>query len=288
MTEVYRDSINRTVELVVPGATVTTVKIIRDDLDTLISPAASVVTVPYSTTNMDGEFDVEWTYTVDGNVYIRKERHAVVTPYFTQTELVNHDPDMSILTAEKVVKLERLVRGVIDAFCGHNFGLERGIIVAYGTGGSVLHLSKRVEAIVSIGLYDTPLSKFGVAFRAVNQGYGIELSGYSADASIKVPAYEEQTYAYTLPMGSVFRENASYLVEGVFGYHSIPSDVKLAALLLAEMFSCDEELWRDRYIQSISGEGFSFTFKSDAFVGTGSVTADQLLGKYVANKLAII
>ena len=77
-------------------------------------------------------------------------------------------------------------------------------------------------------------------------------------------------------------------MKGAFGWESIPSDIKDAAMLLAELFSCNEATWRDRYIKAIRAADWRFDFDGRAFEGTGSVSVDRLLEKYTVNRFAII
>lgn len=283
MTEIYRDTAGKVLTLGIAGATVTAVKFVRNGTDIPATPSGNDVVVPYSLTYLNGEFDVVWTYTHNAVSFVRTDRHNVVCPYFTQAELVENDPDMSTLTTTQVIKLERLVRGVIDHHAGQNFGYEAGTIKEYGTGDSVLRTSKRVLSITSIALALYPDLPLEAQYRVLDSGFVLERVEPDAEYTVKTDNQDS-----SVPFGSAFRNNSPYLVTGYFGWYSIPYDVNLAALILAEQFSCDETLWRDRYIKSIRGEGFDLEFRSDAFVGTGSVTADQLLSQYVVNKLAII
>jgi hypothetical protein len=286
MTDIYRDTTDAVVTLAV--GTAVSVKFYRNGDTTEATPVGNTVVVPYSITRTDGLFLTQWTYTVGSDTYTREDESAVVTPYFTQAELVEHDPDMSTLTLEQVVKLERLVRGVVNFYTGQSFGLESGTVTAYGTGDSILLTDVRVQTITSIAQAAYPDFPYEVPFRPINQGFAVEMVGLLPDDSIKVPAWEESQLGVYVPTASSFVNNVPYLITGEFGYSTVPSDVNLAALTLAEEFSCDENLWRDRYLKTISGDGFDIEFRSDAFVGTGSVIADQLLGKFVTNKLAII
>lgn len=193
---------------------------------------------------------------------------------------------MNALSAEQVIKLERLVRGIINSYTGQSFGLESGTITCYGNDDSILMTKKRVVSITSITEAAYPTTLFTNAHRIVNDGYAIEAEYPSPADNSKAVILSEGMYGREY--WSLFVNNLPYLVTGTFGWNTVPFDVNLAALHLAEEFSCDETLWRDRYIKSIKGEGFDIEFRSDAFTGTGSVVADQLLGKYIANKLAII
>ena len=286
MAEIYRDDVTKEVTLAITGGTVQSVKFVRQGVETTGVFTGNTVLIPYSITYRDGDFDVVWTYTVGPVVYTRTERNTIVTPYFTATDLTTFDSDMSTLLPAQVTKLERLVRGIITAFTGQSFGLEQAALVCYGNGDSILMTDRRVVSITSVAEIANPAVLFSNAFRPVNGGFALEAIEPAFSDNTKMLILSEQIYGDGWWAG--FKNNLPYLVTGTFGWDFVPDGVNLAALYLAEEFSCDETMWRDRYLKSIKGEGFDIEFRSDAFIGTGSVTADQLLSKYVANKLAII
>lgn len=289
MAEIYRDDATKAAKLSVVGSSAVSAVFVKDGIS---MPAGAVVTdavsIPYAITFRDGDFDVVWTYTVGGVVYTRTDKNTVVTPYFTATELSAYDSDLGTLTSDQVIRLERLVRGIINVCTGQSFGMEVGSTVCYGNNDSILTSEKRIVSITSIAEVITPTVVFTNHYRAMEGGYALERVDPVVDQTIKVPAFEETIFDRFANRQDIFINNRAYIVTGVFGWDAVPYDANLAAMHLAGEFSCDESVWRDRYIKSIKPEGFDMDFRSDAFLGTGSVIADQLLGKYVANKLAII
>lgn len=280
MAEIYRDSVDKAVALGIPDAVVSKVDFIRDGLVVATNTTGQI---PYSITQQDGRFAVLWTYSVpgDGGTYTRTEEHSVVTPLFNKADLVRKDSTMSTLTDEQVIDLESLIRKVVEAYTGQSFGYRKGQITVWGSGDSVVNSPERVLS----------LSGGWAGYRPVNDGYGVErISNYASGTTVVVRNGEaigvnlEPIYGNN----TSFRNNVGYVLTGEFGWYSVPEDVKTAALILAEEFSCDESVWRDRYIKSVRAADWRFDFTAGSHIGTGSLTADQLLAKYVVNRMVVI
>lgn len=276
MAEIYRDSVGLGINLDIPTATVTKVVFKRDGVDTEGVFSESTASLPYEITRMDGPFQIEWTYSVEGVEYTRTDSHNVVTPLFKAADL-SFDASFAALSDEQVARLESLVRKVIETYTGQKFGYRKGFVTAIGRGDNFLNLPERALSLDGTGLN---LIAGGFAIRPASTGtYG--------DVNIKVPAQEE-AYFYGYPKTGTFASGVTFTIYGEFGWSSVPEDVKEAALILAEQYGCDESLWRDRYINSIRAADWQFNYSTAAFSGTGSVAADQLLAKYVINRVTVI
>lgn len=279
MSEIYRDATDAELTFNVSGATVTSVEFSRDGVALGSIGSATPAPVPYAVTHSDGKFRVKWTYMVDSTTYTREEEHDVVTPLFTADELKAFNPNFEVLTDAKVIELEALVRKIIENSTGQRFGYRNGSITVYGTGNSVLRSPERILSANTVN---------GVAgYRTVNNNYFLQRT---------VPAWNGDIVSTAGPIrdprvdviSPVFSASTSYVIKGEFGWLSVPNDIKQAALLLAEEFSCKEAAWRDRYLVAISAADWRFQFDPSAFSGTGSVTVDRLLEPYAVFSLAII
>jgi len=279
MSEIYRDATDAEVSLNITGATVTAVEFTRDGVALGSIGSASPALVPYAVTYSDGPFRVKWTYTVGATTYTREEEHDVVTPLFSATELRGFNDSFNTLADNKVVELESIVRKIIEGAVGQRFGYRKGTMLVYGSDKPFLRTPERV--ISTEGLDD-----FG-ALRIVNNGFGVTRTGWtwngdilSVAGPIRDPRFGHRT--------DTFGRNLPYVIKGEFGWLSVPNDIKQAALLLAEEFSCKEAAWRDRYLIAISASDWRFQFDPRAFAGTGSVTVDKLLEPYALFSMAII
>lgn len=285
MREIYRDAVGETVELGITDATSATVEFYRDG--TLKGAASSSpATIPYSLTHMDGEFTAKWSYVVAGDAYSRSQSFKVVTPLFTEDELTGFNSQFVSLDSEAVVRLERLVREIIESYTGQSFGYREGTLkVSSSRTGTVLQTNERVISVAGVNISGLALP-YPVAYRPIKTGFGIEAAGGGWDGS---------TYSTVGPITDPYASQKAgfvsgrdYVITGAFGWEAIPTDIKDASLLLAELFSCDEASWRDRYLKSVMAADWRFEFDGRAFSGTGSVTVDNLLSKYVVGTMAII
>jgi hypothetical protein len=281
MSEIYRDTTGKSISLGIPSASSVSATFVKNGIETEAVVTGTVASIPYAVVADGGEVVVEWTYTVEGKEYNRLEQFTVVTPMFTQQELLDYDQQFNTLSDAQVVTLEKFVRMIIETYTGQSFGQERGKMTLYGNGTSVLQSPKR---IMSIDGYFS-----GAGYKLTADGFGLEIYNRVVPSGATIgnlgggPIYSPYPFS-----NGEFKNNFRYEVSGVFGWPSIPEEVKQAALVLAGEFSCNEATWRDRYIKSIRAADWRFDFNSQAFSGTGSLSADNLLSKYVVNRLAVI
>lgn len=278
MAEIYRDTVGKFITFNVPGALVSKVEFYRNgDLvsEGTVTPAA----IPYAITASDGEFTTRWTYTVESQEYTREEVNTVVTPLFSAAELTAFNDTFLTLSDSKIIELEKMIRSIIQAYTGQTFGLESSTVSILGSGGSLLMSNRKVVSVSNVSGYG--LSAM-YAYRPVKTGYAIAITSSSYDNLFPIIAPP------TFSGGDVFRSGSMYTVTGTFGWVSVPEPVKQAALILAEMFSCREATWRDRYLKAVTAADWRFDFDGRAFRGTGSVTADSLLNEYIVGSMAIV
>lgn len=279
--EIYRDTTGKTLDLSIPNATVSKVEFYRNG-EKVSESTSSTVTVPYSITHMDGHFSVKWYYAMEGSDYTRVDTHQVVTPLFSAEELKDFNDSFATLEDKKIVELERLVRNIIEVNTGQSFGYEETSVVVYGKGESFLTLPRRIVNVNSIS--NGPLA-FPFAYRPIKAGFAVE-ADVALDAGV-VTSNGSIVDPYALNY-RLFPRGAQFTVAGAFGWESVPSDIKQAALLLAELFSCREATWRDRYMKAVTAADWRFDVDGRAFSGTGSVSVDQILSSYTVGTMAII
>lgn len=226
-----------------------------------IAPSASIE-IPQSAVCYDGVLRLEAT--LNGNKSIKF--YNVVTPLFTPAELIENDPDFAELE-DRIPQLEKLVRHVVEAYTGQSFGLRKGTEIATWASNTWVTESP----IVSIESFGAP-AEVVVTYPTIGgdvlrRSYDPKSDTYILSGKTYDP-WNPQTKAKTAP------------VVGIFGYEYVPFDVKEAAMHLAASYGCNESMWRDRYLQSMASADWRVTYTSGAYVGTGSVIADQLLEKY--------
>ena len=87
----------------------------------------------------------------------------------------------------------------------------------------------------------------------------------------------------------VFQSNVPYKVQGKFGWEKVPDEVELAAIELMKDFFAKDNVWKNKYVKTISTFDWEFEFTSDVHAGTGNAYADRLLADYVlVTKVEII
>ena len=242
------------------------------------------VAIPYEIISLGGDFRLTWTYTVGTKTYFRSEDHRVITPLFIKQDLVDWDPTFSSLTDDKVKRLEKIIRSVIEGVTGQVFNFEYKTIGFDGNGGSTIGLNKRL--VSASGIIDPTGGLGGSAIGPDNDGWSLRI----ATGPSWVDNFAASSGPITDPwyVRGTFREGQRYYIQGFWGYYSVPEDVLVAAKILAEDYGCDESLWRDRYLASIRAADFRFDFRPEAFRGTGNVKADQLLEKYTLVRYSVI
>lgn len=241
------------------------------------TPDLVAVSVPYDFVTYCGKFDVKWTYTVAGKEYTETQQHDVVQPLFTPAELKAFDDDFNTISENAINRLERTIRAIIERTTGQTFELTYGTQVARSHNGGTLVLPKRAVALDGykglVAGVPSSLESDGWIVRA--QQPWTMVSHMSTN-----PIYEP--YAV-----SSFREG-TYKLSGEWGYRSVPDQIVLAAMILAQDYGCKESVWRDRYIESMKASDWGVIFHDKAFVGTGNVKVDQILQSYTLNKMVVI
>lgn len=298
MAEIYRNSVNKAVTFSIPSsaATVVSASAVRGKSE-YPAPLAlqgdqTVAQIPWDITRYDGDFRLEWKFKMTGKTYgpvnpedsfytdgsntsglipyeTASEAHSIVTPMFTKSELTGWDSDFTILTDAKVAYLESLVRHIIETYTGQSFGYSHETVVIAAGPNGVYYSPTKVLAINNAN------------YSIGDGGYSIySLDTYTSQGyNVKIPIEAE---AYEINKGwHAPRPSKTITVTGEFGWTAVPPEVKNAALYLAEAFTCDESLWRERLIKSVRAADWRFDYSESAFHSTGSLIADQLLDPYV-------
>lgn len=302
MSEVYRNATGRTMTLGVQGATAVSARFLRGTAAPVSAAVSSVsggdwsVTVPYAVTHLDGDFSIEWTFTVESVVYTKSFTHSVVSPLLPLARLSTAD----------AIELEQAVRYFIQAYTNNHFGSSSESVSVMGTGHRALGLPRRLETLRNVirpeesfpsGYTFSPeeLSQRVSAYVVSGDGWFLNRAP-SVSLTLKQSPPEEFLPVYSdsiiIPPGSsynsTFTDNSYYIIDGVWGFSSVPDDVMLAADLLFNDYNCADAAYRNRFINSIRAGNWRFDLRDDAFAGTGNLTADRLLDKYRNDSMVIV
>lgn len=251
------------------------------------------VVLPFSLVDSDRDFIVKWqfNYSQDSSTkqYSRSIPIRVVTPYFTLAEVKAAIPEASAISDSELKELEGKIRGVIEGYTGQNFGNFIGDKVIIGSGDGELKLPQRLDKMSAIQGANVRVDPDGIGYVDF---YSILGDGWFIGSANPSPSgYVEYDNIIHPPLACIpftFKDNMFYTISGTWGYADIPADVKRAALILAESYICPQTEYRDRYLKSISGEGWRYEFNPNAYYGTGSVIADQLLDQFRRNMMTVI
>ncbi len=309
MIEIYKDTAERIeLKLYLSGDRVNStapVKITVTDSKTgeiLANDSTAVVTVDSSTkelysyivnldaTRQERSLKAVWSYEILGFEGARTDLVDVVTPYVTPDEIISFDPSVGQnFTYEQIKNSEKQIRGIINAFTGQSFGQYHDIKPVIGNNDTRIDLPEKLLTFVGMKSYDRLLDDTYQNFRLRNDGWTVDTTVSVFDDTSKIYTETPVVGGYYRPKSDLFfREDTSYLVEGIWGYERVPSEVNQAALILVQQNLCPESEYRDRYISKISAADWKYEFDMGAYSGTGNVMADQLLWPFRRLSMKVI
>lgn len=262
----------------------------EEEVGNIVSPVVSGTTanvqIPYAAVEEEGTLRLEVQFMEDYTYYTKNYYYEVVTPYLQINEikrLVN--PTM---TDQEAVDLERAVRLVIDSHTGQTFGYRRKTLKVRGRNDNPLQLPERLDVFESIVTSAYPSL-------TILDGYLVQDDGWS----LRRAYVGANVYDVTLttvgpifyPWGYFDRDFVDpvvYSVTGYWGHRRVPEKVSEAARLLVNDYACSEQMYRDRYLVSMTAADWRIQFGGGAYTGTGNLRADQLLGDFVRTGWAVI
>lgn len=295
MSEIYVGSTQRVYfDVYGSEATVVTARLTDDeglDVALTVTPEAADPDTPersrYSAyiglqhTQMERELIVTWTYEIEGEEGTAVHYYPIVTPYVSLQDMREIYPDLASRTDEELIALEQRVRLVINSYTGQNFGFGRKRVEVESENGVTLHLPARV---ISIEEFEAN----GLSYPS--SSFRIGLSSFSIEW---LPISNPNKWAAADPIRMHdlvprFRRDTRFFVTGIFGWRRVPTEVRQAAIILIGDYSCDESVWRDKYIDNMRASDWRLEFAPGAFSGTGNVQADQLLAPFQVSNMVVI
>lgn len=245
-------------------------------------------TVPMFLNQFDGKVDIYWsiTYTdpADGEIYTVNKMVPVemTTPILTPAEIRQV---WDTASDDEVVRIEKAVRHIIQAYTGQEFGHYMGEMTARSIGGSALRLPRRLITLTTFNRGVVTPGTFAIG----DGGYTLRFTKFG------VPPVKADYYGLHMHTGGVihnpdnvkwqeFQNGETYTIGGAWGYEAVPENVKEAAKLLVNDYATADVQYRDRYLTSMTAADWRIQFNDGAFVRTGNVRADQLLSEYVTTR----
>lgn len=240
------------------------------------------ITVPYSILASRTPFylDVVFTYLEDGipTQYHNNKRVEVVFPLVSVNE-VREELELDPLEADddKIRRAERRARVMIENATGQVFAPSREILDAQISSNGSLRLPKKLNSLISVDGLNAP------------SYYVIDPTGFRL--AVKYPRKRNDIRASGFPISPPNYRTIGVTpvkVLGNWGYETVPTDIKEAALLLIEQALCSDSLYRERYLQSMTAADWRIEFNSQAYAGTGNAIADKILAKYQVSHMAVV
>jgi hypothetical protein len=253
-----------------------------------VVPVNGVTTATLGTLRKEGEVEVEWN--IDGTV-IFSQFYPVSTPYLSVSEAKRVWAEGSEI---ELLEVERAARHIINAYCGQSFGTKVESKTIKGTGTTYLPLPEKLLSLTSVvgfrygniltvaggGWYLSSADTRGwvppirADYDELNSGTHLEGISYPP---VHVPEWSSK-------LGNVFHAHQQYEVAGTWGWRYVPQEVKEAARLLVNDYAVGDNIYRDRFLTSMTAADWRIQFHDRAFDGTGNARADQLLNGFVLSR----
>lgn len=255
---------------------------------------SSIYTVSLTTSTTQYDRNIKITYQEFNNsasssniVYA-----SLVRPYATPDRIRTLADIPATASADgNLQKFERRARMAIDSFLGFGFYKEYKTVDVYGNNTDILQFNDNVISVSRI--YEDDILTYELGSETYQFDYPIEIST-SGDRIKIVNTSTKNKEMLEFPKFSVFHYDGlfhkSYLykVEGVFGYEYVPSDIEEAAALLVEDYLCNDFNIRNKNISQLTNDSYTIKYGSDAATGTGNLTVDNLLAKYLQPRYLVI
>jgi hypothetical protein len=215
-------------------------------------------------------------YTGTKWVVVGQETVDVVRPYANYQQLA---ADYSISEAQ-ALRSERIARHVINSRVAGGFYYVRNNVVAYGFGADYLPLDQPIWGIESIKENRVEIWNT-IDDWSVNYVISPDRSAIVEEQDYDLENYRPVWYSrFSAP---AFPDGYEYVVQGSFGWPSIPTDVKDAAALLIDDIQCNNFRYMNKYIQTFETDAFKIRYAKLFSETTGNKIVDDLLDKYIGS-----
>lgn len=218
---------------------------------------------------------VTWTFTVGSYPFVIAEQYMVTTPYAQWGKFVDMVPSISYSDFKE---REIVSRYIIEAFCGQKFYKEQLKYNVIGSGAKSLVLPRPLLTLNSVTWPTWSIPGRPGDMISSNQAF-VQWEIYG-DGWLIRPVAHQEIIDLVHKERLHFSRDMTYIVDGTWGFNSVPGSVTEAANILVEDFICDQHKYRDRYLKNVTFDKWDITFLPEAFETTGNVLADQMLQEF--------
>ena len=235
-----------------------------------------------------------WSYSVNSNPMTTVDYYNVVTPYisisdaYTRLHFGREEGDANHVPFHEVAEAEKFARFMIENYTGVRFGKYQKTVTAYGQDADILFLGDRIISFTKLTentkvVVDkaTGLNAFTFDVEITDTNHSIRIV---SDTDINEGGRKDIVY----PSYGSFYGGYRYDVSGIFGWKSVPEKVQSAALMLMKDYFGKDNIWRARYVNSVSFGDTDMQFSKLAFRGTGNFYVDKLLDEFRTTNMAVI
>lgn len=233
---------------------------------------------PLAYTDVESTYTVRWEFDIQGTPANRVDKIVVVTPYASLEDIATA-ANLSMIvgspnykSATEIAAAEARARRAIEAYTGQFFGRRVGSEYAEAAGNEILTLSEPVIQVNEVYYGTTKIyDHLEIDNDAV---FEVSLTGQSIVGYLPLTdGSKSDTYAN-------FARYNKYIVAGIFGYETVPADIKEAATVLAAFYVCNDSTYWNRYIKQVKFGESQMAYDTRAFGGTGVAYCDMLLDPY--------
>lgn len=244
---------------------------------------------------VDKNIKVVWTYSVESNAMTTVNTYSVVTPYISPREAYvrlgfgREEGDANYVHYHDIQQAEKFARFMIENYTGEKFGKYSKSVTAYGQDSDVLFLGERIVSYST--LKENGKLVIDIANNINNFNFPIEITETNYSLRIVADGYdiaEGHKKDLVYPLRGSFYNGYRYEVSGIFGWKGVPEKIQLAALMLMKDYFSKDNIWRARYVNSISYGDTDMEFSKQAFKGTGNFYVDKLLDEFKSTNMAVI
>lgn len=250
--------------------------------------------IPDTELLIDEEIKVTWTYDIDGNSVSIVQGYDIITPYVNMAEAYKAlgfgktPGEENYVPFNEMKHAESFARYMIEVYTGQKFGKYYKNVEIIGQNSDVLYIDDRIlyldKMYVNNELViddEEEVNTFGYNVKITDTNFAIKVNSKDdiAEGAKLDLVYEKHR---------AFMEGNTYKITGYFGYEVVPPKVQYAAIMLMKDYFGKDNIWRSRYVKSVSFGDTDMEFSSLAFRGTGNFFVDKLLSEYRTPNLAVI
>ncbi len=231
--------------------------------------------VPRTLTTSNARYTVRFEYVVGGEARTEESTLEVSTPYATVAQVQTAYLDLAATTPDVIRATEKVVRQVIEAFCGQGFGKRTGTLQVV-SGVQQIDLPERIISVDSVVLNGSDVT---INYRLNPQNpFALDYT-YTDYAGIPT-FYDVKSDTYYSRLNWHRPGQFQFTVTGTFGWISVPSEVNTAAIMLIRDFLDHESVWRERNLETLTTGDSRIAWRGDHRLTTGNANADMLLERF--------